>query len=165
SARFHDQDDNGCHMSPGRAGAPASGANGAGGNQASCTNCQSQSGISRWWINSPYENLHIADEPLSYFTSSGQPMVFRWLYKQRYKLPELDEVPYFFSKDRMGTYVSNPYQLYMRTYGMTNASWSHNWMLDVLFWNTTWEVLPPGSNPGQQRATPVFGSGYEAMVF
>src|SRR5438552_17559034 len=83
STRFHDQNDMGCHMSPGAAGAPASGANGAGGNQASCTNCQSQSGISRWWVNSPYENLHIADEPLSYFMSSGQPMVFRWLYKQR----------------------------------------------------------------------------------
>src|SRR5436309_307359 len=111
SARFHDQDDNGCHMSPGRAGAPASGPNGAGGNQASCTNCQSQSGISRWWVNSPYENLHIADEPLSYFMSSGQPMVFRWLYKQRYKLPDVDEVPslYDSTKTRLW-YATNPYQ-------------------------------------------------------
>src|SRR5438309_368886 len=90
STRFKDQNDMGCHMSPGAAGAPASGAAGSGGNQANCPPCKSASGISRWWINSPYENLHIADEPLSYFTSSGQPMVFRWLYKQRYKLPELD---------------------------------------------------------------------------
>src|SRR2546421_2511936 len=85
STRFRDQNDNGCHMSPGAAGAPASGAAGAGGNQANCTKCQSDSGISRWWVNEPWENLHISDAPLTYFMSSGQPMVFRWLYKQRYK--------------------------------------------------------------------------------
>ena len=153
SARFRDQNDMGCHMSPGAAGAPASGANGAGGNQASCTNCQSQSGISRWWVASPYENLHIADEPLSYFMSSGQPMVFRWLYKQRYKLPDIDEVPnlYDSSKFRLSS-ASNPYQNYMRNYGMTNASWSHNWMMDILFWNHSWELrsLRPGRCDGRQ---------------
>src|SRR2546427_2989290 len=58
SARFRDQNDMGCHMAPGAAGAPASGAAGAGGNQANCPPCQSAAGISRWWVNSPYENLH-----------------------------------------------------------------------------------------------------------
>src|SRR5437879_5890921 len=66
STRFHDQNDSGCHMSPGAAGAPASGAAGAGGNQARCVPCQT--GMPRWWVNEPYENLHLSDEPLSYFT-------------------------------------------------------------------------------------------------
>ncbi len=169
STRFRDQNDSGCHMSPGAAGAPASGAAGAGGNQASCTNCRSDSGISRWWVNEPYENLHISDEPLSYFTSSGQPMVFRWLYKQRYKLPDVDEVPNLYATLPLSLgrlwYVTNPYQNYMRTYGMTNASWGHNWMMDILFWDATWENLMAGTQPGRQHGTPVFSSGYEALVF
>jgi RHS repeat-associated protein len=161
SARFRDQNDMGCHMSPGAAGAPVSGAAGAGGNQASCTNCQSgsDSGISRWWVNEPYENLHISDAPLSYFMSSGQRMVFRWLYKQRYKLPDIDEVPNLYDSSKFRLMSSaNPYQSYMRNYGMTNASWSHNWMMDILFWNSTWEA-------GSHNTAPVFTNGYEALVF
>src|SRR6266404_5194156 len=172
STRFRDQNDNGCHMSPGAAGAPASGAARAGGNQSKCVPCQSDSGqsdsgISRRWVDEPWENLHLSDQPLSYFTSSGQPMVFRWLYKQRYKLPDVDEVPNLYDPNRSRLYyISNPYQLYMRSYGMTNASWGHNWMMDVLFWDSRWEYLPQGNLAGQQQGgTPVFSDGYEALVF
>src|SRR5207247_1468677 len=99
SARLRDQNDQGCHMSPGAAGAPASGANGAGGNQVSCSTCPPASGVPRWSVNAPWQNLHIADEPISCMQSSGQPMVFRWLYKQRYKLPVSDEVPNLYTSD------------------------------------------------------------------
>ena len=91
SARFRDQNDMGCHMSPGAPGAPASGAEQAGGNEAHCVTCQSASGLCRWWVNEPWVNMHFADQPLSYLTSSGQPMAFRFLYKQRFKLPAADE--------------------------------------------------------------------------
>jgi len=47
----------------------------------------------RWWVHEPYENLWMSDTPLSYTMSSGQEMAFTFYYRQRYKLPEPDEVP------------------------------------------------------------------------
>src|SRR6266404_2306145 len=167
STRFRDQNDNGCHMSPGAAGAPASGAARAGGNQSKCVPCQSDSGqsdsgISRCWINEPWENLHISDQPLSYFTSSGQPMVFRWLYKQRYKLPDIDEVPNLYSTSQNRFGVNAPELTNMRTYGMTNASWGHNWMMNIVFWDAAWEALVTG-NPSS--SVKPYSLAYEALVF
>ncbi len=163
STRFRDQNDSGCHMSPGAAGAPASGAAGAGGNQVSCTNCQSDSGISRWWVNEPYVNLHISDVPLSYFTSSGQPVVFRWLYKQRYKLPDFDEVPNLYNTLQVRLSAArSPEVNYMRTYGMTNASWSHNWMMNVLFWDAGWESV---MNTNPNTTIKPYSLGQEALLF
>jgi RHS repeat-associated protein len=142
-------------MSPGAAGAPGSGANNAGGNQAFCSTCQSSDGLPRWWIDSPWENLWISDVPLSYTMSSGQQMNFRFIYRQRYKVPEIDEVPNLYPKDRRDQ-EANPYFNYMRTFGMTNASWSHSWMMNILFWDRAWELHSTG---------PVFSQGYEALVF
>lgn len=161
-ARFHDWKDLGCHMSPGSAGAPGSGANQAGGNQANCPNCPSPDGIPRWRIAEPYENLFITDEPLSYTLSSGQRMVFRWHYKQRYDLPKPDECPNLYVVPGSSGYLrradSDYYLVAARTYGMTNAAWSHNWMMDIVFWDPAWEALPTSS-------VDVFSWSYEALVF
>ena len=35
------------------------------------------------WVSEPYINLWMADEPVSYLTSSGEPFTFRLTYKQR----------------------------------------------------------------------------------
>ena len=68
-APFNDWKDAGCRLSPG-------------GNQAKCPTCPPCcNGMPRWSVSEPYINLHIADEPLSYATSSGQQMTFRFLYK------------------------------------------------------------------------------------
>jgi RHS repeat-associated protein len=165
SIRIHDWKDMGCHMSPGAAGAPASGANNAGGNQMYCSACQSASGLPRWWIDEPYENLWIVDEPLGYLTSSGQKMAFRFIYKQRYQVPGPDEVPnlYTTTPDRIGkgNPLANPYFNFMRTYGMTNASWSHNYMANILVWDRAWET----TNITGRISRAVFSGSYEALVF
>jgi len=93
SARFNDFSDAGCHQTPGGPGAPASGAAGAGGNSAYCPTCYPAGGMPRWWVDEPYINLHLVDEPLSYATSSGQKIAFRFHYRQRASLPGLDQVP------------------------------------------------------------------------
>ena len=84
--------DSGCHQTPGGAGAPPSGAGNAGGNTAYCPTCEDANGMPRWWVDEPYINLHVVDEPLSYTTSSGQKMAFRFNYKQRFANPGLDQV-------------------------------------------------------------------------
>ena len=45
--------------------------------------CPSCKGMPVWWVTEPYINLWIADEPLSYLTSRGEPFTFRITYKQR----------------------------------------------------------------------------------
>src|ERR1700734_3547373 len=83
SARFNDYQDLGCHATPGRPGSLPPGMSNPGGAQAQCIKCE---GMPKWWVNEPYINLWAADEPLSYMTSSGQQMKFRWTYKQRGQL-------------------------------------------------------------------------------
>src|SRR5437867_2250347 len=137
-ARFPDWKDMGCRMAPQPAGAPASEADNASGNQANCRNCPPDHGIPRWWINQPWQNLHVSDSPVSYFQSSGQETAFRFLYKQRYMLPQPDECTNFYY---IATVPNTPrsqddhYITDLRTYGMTNASWAHNWLLDITFWD------------------------------
>jgi RHS repeat-associated protein len=161
--KFRDWRDCGCHMSPGAAGAPASGAANAGNNQAVCEICKKAHGMSEWWVNEPWVNLWITDEPLSYFTSSGDEMVFRFTYKQRYKAPGVDEVPNLYSSPQNRRQpTKNPYFAYMRTYGMTNASWSHNWMMNILFWDRSWELITPQQ---KQWSTTIFSNSFEALVF
>jgi len=94
SARFHDWQDGGCNQNFAGVGGANSGQSGAGGNQAHCTIC---TGMPRWWVSEPYENLCIADTPLSYRLSSGQEMAFTFYYRQRYQLPAPDEVPDFYN--------------------------------------------------------------------
>jgi RHS repeat-associated protein len=45
--------------------------------------CPPCKGMPVSWVSEPYENLWIADEPLSYLTSRGEPFSFRVTYKQR----------------------------------------------------------------------------------
>lgn len=161
TGRFRDWKDMGCRMSPGAAGAPASGANNPGGNQAFCSTCQGSDGMARWWVEEPYLNLWMSDEPLSYVTSSGQKMDFRFLYKQRYKLPEVDEAGSLYSNKKRVLSTDNNYGLDMRTYGITNASWSHSWMMDMIFWDSSWE----GQNQSYQNVVQPYSKQYEALVF
>jgi RHS repeat-associated protein len=105
--------------------------------QPQCPTCP---GMPRWWVTEPYISLHIADEPLSYYTSSGEKMSFRWTYWNRACLPD----PYysrFFSAPssytvvemgKPGAYNGNDYLTY---YTMTNAMWSHNWWSEIVFWD------------------------------
>jgi hypothetical protein len=72
AGRFRDWKDAGCRMSPGRPGMPPSEANNAAGNRAYCSACSDDDGQPRWWIDSPYQNLFITDQPLSYFDSAHQ---------------------------------------------------------------------------------------------
>ena len=88
--------------------------------------------MARWWVDEPYINLWITDEPLSYFMSSGKKMTFQWYYKQRYQLPLPDECPGYYSyvgSQYLGRTNQDHYVMNSRTWGMTNASWTHNWMM------------------------------------
>jgi RHS repeat-associated protein len=199
-ARFNDFKDHGCHKTVAGVAAPPTGVNNAGGDNASCPTCPPPNGPSpagpdftgpdasgastgalgmpRWWVDEPYINLHIMDEPLSYTTSSGQKMAFQWIYKQRYMLPQYDQIPnllYTLGYDRLqidyGFYV---YQ--MRSYGgadgfwlgMTNAAWSHSWMMDIVYWDLSYEtayhnakVISPNNTPSYQP----YCDSYEALLF
>jgi len=45
--------------------------------------CPACPGMPVWWVTEPYINLWMADEPISYLTSRGEPVTFRITYKQR----------------------------------------------------------------------------------
>jgi RHS repeat-associated protein len=170
-ARFNDFYDCGCHKTPGVAGGPASGALNPGGDNAYCPTCQSASGMPRWWVDEPYINLHVMDDPLSYTTSSGQEMAFRFTYKQRFALPGLDQIPStiipaYVPGNRFGYdhYVTSMHNFAVYG-GMTNAVWSHNWMTHVVFWDWNWEAVHEGSGYGGTPESFAFQSFYEALVF
>jgi RHS repeat-associated protein len=130
---IHFWEDQGCNTSPGGAGAPPSGAANSGGNKAVCIPCEtthSASGMPVWWVSEPYINLFVADEPISYFQSDGNKWSFRWTYKQRDVYP-LD--PSFYSSDPL---------LPSRGTGMTNASWTHNFLSYVRFRDMAWDANP-----------------------
>lgn len=52
--------------------------------------CPICGGMPVWWITEPYINLWIADEPLSYLTSRGEPVALRLTYKERDSRPTPD---------------------------------------------------------------------------
>jgi RHS repeat-associated protein len=163
AARFNNWGDRGCDQSPGRAGAPSSGASNAGGNQANCAPCDS--GMPRWWVSEPYINLWVSDTPLSYPTSSGKDMSFRFFYKQNYEIPKADETPNFYGEipRESGLYrAQDQYTKRARTYNMTNASWGHNWMVDILFWDYQWDYNYYGSVPPSFAKYSIHG--YEALL-
>jgi RHS repeat-associated protein len=111
-----------------------------------------------WWVDEPYLNLWVTDEPLSYSTSSGQPMSFRFIYRQRYTLPQPDECPNYYQpgQAQLPRYVEDPYlSVGMRNFNMTNACWGHNWLMDMQFWDQAYEL--------DSRRTPY--SSYEALVW
>ncbi|HTI70827.1 MAG TPA: RHS repeat-associated core domain-containing protein [Candidatus Limnocylindria bacterium] len=70
-------------------------------------NCK---GMPVWWVSEPYINLFIADEPLSYLTSRGEEMSFRFTYKQR------DTRPIIPHNSNFGDYGEMP-----------TTGWNHNW--------------------------------------
>ena len=47
------------------------------------TKCPICPGMPVWWVSEPYVNVWMADEPISYHTSRGEPFTFRISYKQR----------------------------------------------------------------------------------
>ena len=97
SARFHDWQDLGSNQNnAGAGGVP----------KAKRPPCP---GMPQWWVHEPYENLWMSDKPLSYTTSSGQEIAFEFYYRQRYKLPDSDEVsqgrkdPYATAREQITT--------------------------------------------------------------
>ncbi len=115
-------------------------------------------GMPRWWVDEPYINLHVVDEPLTYTLSSGQEMVFRFIYKQNYKLPQPDQIPTFYNNCVTYSRDDNPVvSVYLHgmqgfagppalgsvlemTNGMTNAAWMHNWQGFIVLWDANWET-------------------------
>ena len=57
-----------------------------------CTHCPPK-GMPIWWVSEPYINLWLADEPISYLTSRGEPFTFQVTYKQRDTRPADPLVP------------------------------------------------------------------------
>lgn len=49
--------------------------------------CPPCTGMPVWWVSEPYVNVWMADEPISYRTSRGDPFTFRMSYKQRDSRP------------------------------------------------------------------------------
>jgi len=168
-ARFNDWEDKGCQMLPGRPGGPPSDANNPGGPNASCELCSH--GMPRWWVDEPYINLHVVDEPLSYKTSSGQDMIFRWLYKQNFTLPSTNQVPDFYFGYVGGQRApDSPYIYRMRCFGVTNgawasttnAAWGHNWMENIVFWD---QMRDDTVEADGIYESPIFSQDYEALLF
>lgn len=135
-------------------------------------------GMPRWWVSEPYINLHIADEPLSYRMSSGKDMTFRFTYRQNYMLPQPDQVPNWYTdvveKSRNNEVIVQPYFYGMRQYsgktgylvGMTNATWTHNWMEFIVLWDSEWENDWYANRTifTHEPYTP-YTDSYEAMAF
>ena len=166
SAVVYDWQDTLCRISRGGAGVPAPEANHAGGNQAYCRDCPPPGGMPRWQVSEPYINLFVTDEPLSYYLSSGQKMAFRWHYKQRFEYPKQDQCPNLYTyggSTGMGRMSEDHYFNDMRTHSMTNAAWGHNWMMEVVVWDTIWESAVLGTSDPLSVA-PVFSKGIEALV-
>lgn len=157
SARFHDWQDAGCNQNFAGVGGAISGQSGAGGNQAHCTHCST--GMPRWWVSEPYENLCISDTPLSYTMSSGQEMAFTFYYRQRYQLPGPDEVPSSLCGSLQRPVGPN-YFIPVTPCGMTNAAWGNNWTMHIMFWDARWE-----NNYSEQQLFRVYSDCYEAYVF
>ncbi len=156
AARFNDWNSFGCHRVPG-------------GNYEVCTNC----GMPRWSVEEPYLNLFISDTPLSYKTSSGQDIAFTFNYKMRYMLPMMDQCPdaYYIGgvfSARQGMGGANPYAADMRTHGLTNAAWMHNWMSEIVFWDSGWEAAAESSDNGTTQGgvgtSTIFVTNYEGLI-
>ena len=159
--RFNDWQDNGCNRNH----------PGAGGTQGGTDPCPCKNkthGMPEWWVHEPYENLWMSDMPLSYQTSSGQEMAFKLFYRQRFKVPDPDEVPGYWlggvepRYDNTDDYYA-PVGPASRMQGMTNAAWANNWQMSVVFWDAQWESKY--TDPTYQSIHPVFSDSYEAFVF
>jgi hypothetical protein len=149
AARFRDWRDMGCNQNyAGAGGIP----------QAHCPRCP---GMPQWWVSEPYEDLWISDTPLSYKTSSGQEMAFKFYYRQRYRVPNLDGGQDYYVYGTSVPRLPDEYGYLARNCSITNAAWGNNWMMDIVFWDQTWENNY-GNNYGHEP--PVFQDGYQAYV-
>ena len=145
NVQIQDYLDTGCHATPGRPGAPAPAMDNPGGNQAECLTCSGTAqGMPIWWVTEPYINLWVADEPLSYTTSSGQRIAFRWTYHER---GLLDNTAWAHRQnDALGfgasALIKTRYTEHQIPGGtlMTNASWQHNWWGEIVFWSPSMET-------------------------
>jgi len=170
AARIHDQNNLGCNQLFCGAGGQASGKLNAGGNQSTCT---TGCGMPRWWVSEPYISLEMVDTPLSYTTSSGQEMAFRFYYSQRPKTPDNDEVTYSAQlnvRDQISTaYGPTGAGSFASNCG-TNACWGNNWTMSVVIWDATWDGnwVESQYNPGVYFGHPSYApysQGYQALVW
>jgi YD repeat-containing protein len=178
-ARFNDFYDCGCRKTPSVPGGPPSGAVNASGNSSYCPTCQAAHGMPQWWVDEPYINVHVMDEPLSYTTSSGQELAFRFNYRQRFSVPGLDQVPSqiipfqaYPNPNRIAddNYVNTMHEAApnpgsVNAGGMTNATWSHNWMMHIVFWDWNLEASRVGYPGGVGGESYPFQRYYEAFQF
>jgi len=123
--------------------------------------CGNGSGMPRWWVSEPYEDLWIADTPLSYTLSSGKEMSFTFTYRQDFQLPASDE---YLAGPKSPVFYADLFSTYARTVGLTNAAWGNNWMMDIVFWDAHWETDWQNLS-GQAPNYPVFSTEYETFVF
>ena len=112
-----------------------------------------------WSVTEPYIDLWLTDTPMSYTLSSGKQMDFSFYYRTGYKVPDEDEVPdfYYVGASPQQHIQGDFYYAYARKSGTGQAAWSHNWMKDIIFWNSGSENswISQISQPG----------GYEALLF
>ncbi len=174
-AVFKDWQAFGCQMTPGGAGALPSEVANAGGNQAHCVPCEGSGGMARWWVDEPYIGLWVVDEPLSYATSSGQRMAFRWTHRQRSRLPDALRFREVTGAGRTLGQTMVPIRLREQMLPgsgvtiMTNAVWCHNWWSEIVFWDTNFEATAHSptvdSYYGTNRAYYPFSLYYQGLVF
>jgi len=156
SAQFNDWQDFGCHFTPGGVGSPPSATAGTGGNQAACISCGGTGvGMPVWSVDEPYINLWVHDEPLSYYTSSGQRMAFRFTYASRsqadspYRWRELEDLGLTSAtNETTGDHWPHVLRYSINdnvSTAMTNASWQHNWWSEIMFWDHTPETNSGGA--------------------
>ena len=127
----------------------------------------SKHGMPRWWVSEPYISLNMEDAPLSYTTSSGQEMAFRFYYAQRTQLPGSDEVSY---SSQVNLFDQYSYLGATSGYNCgTNASWGNNWTMSIQIWDSTWDgIWYYASGIHQYTEYPhyaPYSQGYQALVW
>ena len=125
-------------------------------------------GMPQWWVDEPNINLWITDEPMNYTMSSGQQMKFRWIYKQDFEIQDQIACPNFYYTYNGGLSNRLGSDLYIQAkmYGMTNAIWSQNWMMDIVYWDAKGDNHTVSG--GIDTFSPWingFSCGFEALAF
>jgi RHS repeat-associated protein len=123
----------------------------------------------RWWVSEPYVNVWVADEPLSYFTSDGQRMSFRFTHSQRAR----PGAEWSYRDWKNPHYVVTRYWDTSRSVAdviMTNAAWSHTWWSEIVFWDTHLETNAPAQPTFDPPLAPTnayyeFSTAYEAAIY
>ncbi len=98
--------------------------------------CPPCKGAPVWWVTEPFINVFIADEPMSYLTSRGEPFTFRLTYKQRDTRPD--------------SYI-----------GLTG--WNHSWYSHAHVESRSMCQNPSGC--GTSMPNPIGGPGFDTTVY